>query len=164
MNFMVVSPGIVKLNERARRGGMDFQPSEQIRQAGLANVGSLFRSRVDAAPERLAITDLQQSLTYADLNQRVNRLANYLSGVGIRHGDRVALLARNCIAYLEVELACAKIGAIVAAQNWRLADRELSHCLNLVTPKIIIHDAALACQFGPLRVGHGQAFGIGSTL
>ena len=159
---MVVSPGIVKLKERAQRGGMDFQPSEQIRQAGLANVGSLFRSRVDAAPERLAITDLQQSLTYADLNQRVNRLANYLSGVGIRHGDRVALLARNCIAYLEVELACAKIGAIVAAQNWRLADRELSHCLNLVTPKIIIHDAALAASLDRLELVTDRRLALGA--
>ena len=45
------------------------------------------------------------------------------------------MLARNCAAWLEVELAAAKLGAIVAAQNWRLAPPELEHCLRLAEPR-----------------------------
>jgi fatty-acyl-CoA synthase len=143
---------------------MEFQPNKHIQQAGSAHVGRLFKSRAEAVPERIAVTDLQRSLTYTALNQRVNRLANHLCSDGILPGDRVALLARNCIEYIEVELACAKIGAIVAAQNWRLADRELAHCLNLVTPKIIIHEAELTANLDRLdllphaRLSFGEAY------
>ena len=48
------------------------------------------------------------------------------------------MLARNCAAWLEVELAAAKLGAIVAAQNWRLAAPELEHCLRLAEPRVLL--------------------------
>ncbi|MEM7023884.1 MAG: AMP-binding protein, partial [Pseudomonadota bacterium] len=70
--------------------------------------------------------------------QRVNRLAHVLAGEGVQRGDRVAILSRNCTAYLETELAAAKLGAMVAAQNWRLAAPELAHCIRLAEPAVLL--------------------------
>lgn len=111
-------------------------------QAGSTTVGALFTQRVRIQPHDIALVQDQRRLTFAQLNDRVNRLANGLIFHGLRRGDRVALLARNCMAYAEIELAAAKIGVIVAALNWRLADVELIHCIQLVDPALVISSAS----------------------
>ena len=112
--------------------------------AGCLTVGGLFRSCAIANPEGVAVIDGARKFTYAQLDSRSNRLANAMTRLGLGTGDRVAILAHNCAEYLDVELAAAKMGAIVAALNWRLGGRELAHCVNLVEPRIIIAQAELA--------------------
>ena len=104
-------------------------------------VGALFHSRAAANPDHLAIVDGDRVLTYAALEERSNRLGQALLDRGLEPGDRVCLLARNCAEYVEVELAAAKTGLIVAALNWRLSDPELRHCVELVEPKLLIAQA-----------------------
>jgi len=106
--------------------------------AARASVGALFRDRARACRSRTALIDGARQRTYAELDARSDRLAHALAARGVRRGDRVALLARNCLEYVEVELAGAKLGAITAALNWRLAGRELAHCINLVEPRVVI--------------------------
>ncbi|MEM7026547.1 MAG: AMP-binding protein, partial [Pseudomonadota bacterium] len=115
-----------------------FQPEPGPASAGRTTVGSLFRDRARVDGDALAVIEDERRLTYAELNQRVNRLAHVLAGEGVRRGDRVAILSRNCTAYLETELAAAKLGAIVAAQNWRLAAPELAHCMRLAEPRLLL--------------------------
>ena len=74
-------------------------------------------------------------LTYAGLNDRVNRLANGLARRGLQRGDRVCLLSKNRGDYLELILAAAKLGVILACQNWRQITTELRPCIGLVSPK-----------------------------
>lgn len=112
--------------------------SETCLAAGTTSVGGLFRQRVVIQPDAIAVVAGDQQLSYAALNARVNRVAHLLLGYGLKRGDRLALLARNCTAYLEIELAAAKIGVMVAAINWRLADVELQHCIELATPALLI--------------------------
>jgi fatty-acyl-CoA synthase len=111
-----------------------FRPEPRCLQAGGTTIGGLFaaRARIDAGA--LAVIEGERRLTFAELNGRVNRLAHVLARAGVRRGDRVGMLARNGTAWLELELAAAKLGAIVAAQNWRLAPSELLHCLRLAAP------------------------------
>jgi fatty-acyl-CoA synthase len=101
-----------------------------------STIGSLFRARVVLHPDAIALDDGARTVTYADLNERVNRLANGLTGLGVGRGDRVAVLSENRIEYLEAVLASAKIGSILACQNWRLAPPELQHCIQLVEPRV----------------------------
>ncbi len=122
------------------------------RDAGRASVGALFRNRARACRERTALIDGARSLTYRALDDRSERLAQALVARGVRRGERVALLARNCAEYVEIELACAKLGAIVAALNWRLADRELAHCINLVEPRVLIHQSEFAAGLDRLTL------------
>jgi fatty-acyl-CoA synthase len=98
----------------------------------------LFRARVRLSPGSIAFEDGIRTLTYAELGDRVNRTAQYLLKFGLQRGDRIAVLSENRLEYIEVELAAAKIGVIVACQNWRLAAPELQHCFDLVSPSLVI--------------------------
>ena len=103
-----------------------------------STVASLFASRAREAANARAVVEGEVSRTYGELCERVRRLAGHLRERGVRAGDRVAVLSRNRIEYLEVMLACGWIGAIVACQNWRLVERELALCLDLVEPALIV--------------------------
>ncbi len=124
-------------------------------RAACLTVGAMFLQQVGAHRQRIALQDQHRTLTYGELNQRVNRLANALAGLGVASGDRVAVLAENRIEYIELEMAAAKLGCILACQNWRQSDSELEHCIRLVSPKVVFcsgrHAATLA------RIDHGVA-------
>jgi fatty-acyl-CoA synthase len=94
------------------------------------------RARVH--PGRTAVDDGVRRLTYGELAGRTRRLAGALAARGVARGSRVAILSENRIEYLEVFLAAARVGAVVACQNWRLAPPELAHCLDLVDPACTI--------------------------
>ena len=122
--------------------------SDHIHQAGGSNVGRLFAAQAQRRPDSVALTCDGESLSYSQLNARVNRLANARLTRGMGHGDRVGLLAHNCARFIEVELAAAKIGAITASLNWRLAPVELRHCIELTDPKLIIAQADYQDRLG----------------
>ena len=115
-----------------------FAPSPEVCQAAATDVGRLFAVTAKRYADRTAVICEDEQLSYGELNRRVNRLAHVMLSRGIARGDRVALLARNCIPFLEVELATAKIGAITVSLNWRSSPEELQHCLGLTEPKLIV--------------------------
>src|SRR3990167_1354971 len=106
--------------------------------AGRSTVGSLFQSCVRRHRERCAVEAAGRALTYGELDARVNRAVEVLRASEVARGDRVAILSENRPEYLELELACAKLGAILACQNWRLAPPELRHCITLVSPTLLV--------------------------
>ncbi len=69
-------------------------------------------------------------LTYAELDRRVNRAAHALISLGLRPGERLAILSDNSARYLETYLAAAKLGVSVTPLNIRLGDPELDHIVN----------------------------------
>jgi fatty-acyl-CoA synthase len=115
-----------------------FRPEPWCLQAGGTTIGGLFAARARIDPGAVAVVEGDRRLTFAALNERVNRLVHVLAGAGIGRGDRIGILARNGAAWLELELAAAKLGAIVAAQNWRLAPPELRHCVRLAEPRAML--------------------------
>jgi acyl-CoA synthetase (AMP-forming)/AMP-acid ligase II len=125
-----------------------FRPDPLRLQAGQSTLGALFRARARIDPAAIALVEEDRRWSYAELNERVNRVAHVLAGEGVRRGDRIGLLSQNCAAYIEIELAAAKLGAIVAALNWRLAAPELAHCIRLAEPTVVLvaerHAEALA--------------------
>ena len=131
------------------------------RAAAALTVDAAFRERVLAHPERVALVQEQRRTTYRELHERVRRLCNALQQRGVGRGDRVAVLSENRCEYVEVLLAAAHLGAIVACQNWRLSAAELAHCLNLVAPRVVLvserHAALLASS--NVVVGSVIAFG-----
>jgi acyl-CoA synthetase (AMP-forming)/AMP-acid ligase II len=125
-----------------------FRPDPGPLQAGASSLGALFRARARIDPGAIALVEDDWRWTYAALNERVNRLAHVLAAQRVGRGERVAVLSQNCAAYIEIELAAAKLGAIVAALNWRLATPELAHCIRLAGPRVVMvaerHAEALA--------------------
>jgi len=108
-----------------------------VRAASHWGVHSLFAGVVHRAPRAAAI-DVDGAITaYAELADRVERVAGALERLGVVPGDRVAVLSENRPEFLTLLLACARAGAVLACQNWRLSASELSHCLGLVDARCL---------------------------
>jgi len=107
-------------------------------------IGDYLGRRTIYSPDELAIVDTSKTpelrLTYAQSNERANRLANWLRQAGVSKGDRVAMLALDGVEHLDMLFACGKLGAIHTALNWRLHWRELQQILADVTPSILLYD------------------------
>jgi long-chain acyl-CoA synthetase len=88
--------------------------------------------------DNVALRHGRRELTYVELDERTNRLANALLSVGVRPGARVAYLDRTAPEAAEVLFAAAKIGAVAVPLNWRLAPPELRTVLrDSQTPLLI---------------------------
>ena len=124
-----------------------------IRAAAALTVAGAFRMQVQLRGAAPALEQDGRVLSYRELDDRAGRLASVLAARGVAAGDRVAILAENCCEYVELFLAAARIGAIVACQNWRLADPELAHCLRLVTPALVIASARHAPRLARIDFG-----------
>ena len=77
------------------------------------NIGRIPAKYARLDPGREALIDVPNNrrITYGELDQRVRRLANALvDDLGLHKGDRVAVIAKNCIEYMEVYYACARVG------------------------------------------------------
>ncbi len=107
-------------------------------------VGELFRACAQIHSASTAIEYQGRQISYAQLLDRVQRATAMLASHGLRRGDRVALLSHNRPEYFEVELAAANLGVITACLNWRLSQRELAYCIELVSPKLVIAEGELA--------------------
>ena len=105
----------------------------------------LLRDRAALTPDHEALLELAtgRRFSYAELDARANRAAHLLrTAFGVRAGDRVAVLAHNSAAFVELFFAAGKLGAILVPLNWRLAAAELAYMLADCTPVL------LACGAG----------------
>jgi fatty-acyl-CoA synthase len=91
-------------------------------------------------PHKEAIVCGNRRWTYEEFSQRLNRFSNYLQGMGIVKGDRVAILHPNCHCFLEVYYAIALRGAAAVPLNYRLSAGELAVIMNDAGAKALIAD------------------------
>jgi len=104
------------------------------------NLGTLFTKSARTYPERAAIVYGDNSLTYREANERINRVANAFRSLGINKGQNVAILLHNCPEFLEVLFACFKAGIGTVPINFRLHPKECRY--------IIDHSEAVAVVLG----------------
>ena len=91
----------------------------------LLNFGQMLSVHARLSPGRIGARDLDRAMTFARWNERSCRLANALLGLGLRKGDRVAVLAYNCVEWCEIFAATAKAGLVALPINFRLTGREV---------------------------------------
>ena len=89
-------------------------------------------------PNKVALICGERSLTYAELNARARRVANALGTLGVKAGDRVAVMAHNSIELLEIACGLSKLSAIAVLLNYRLREREVAYILNDCQAKVAI--------------------------
>src|SRR5262245_42213334 len=77
-----------------------------------------------------ALTYADHTITFAELDARSNQVAHALPAAGIGRGDRVATFDKNVPEFFELLLGASKLGAVLAAVNWRLAPPEVAQILN----------------------------------
>lgn len=106
-------------------------------------IGFWLTKREALSGGKIALVDGDRTMTYAELNRRVNRLANGLKSLGVRHGDRVGILSYNRCEFLEALMAAAKLGAMVVPLNWRLTAAELAFILSDSGTGALFFDAGL---------------------
>jgi fatty-acyl-CoA synthase len=128
------------------------RPSDHLTQ-GFLGVYDLFSEQASKTPDALAVEMGPRQLSYGDLLGRVDQVAGLLRARGVSHGDRIAVVSENCIEYLELFMASARIGAIVACQNWRLSQPELQHCIDLVSPSLLVNSQRFTELAGALELG-----------
>jgi fatty-acyl-CoA synthase len=107
-----------------------------------------FQRWAEVAPGRTAIREVEtgRSLSYGRLSERGWRLYHGLAALGVRPGDRVALLARNGTPAFELLVACLRLGAAYMPLNWRLAGAELADIVTHGEPRVLVYDEASAEQ------------------
>ncbi|WP_156913880.1 AMP-binding protein [Brevibacterium album] len=113
-------------------------------------IAGLFR-HAHEVPDALALTDDRltadgspapdaQRLTYGELLERVKAAAGRLAQAGVERGDRVALVAGNCVEYPIITNAANYLGAIIVPVNFRLAAGEIAYILGHSDPKAVVVD------------------------
>jgi len=81
-------------------------------------------------PDKKALVSGDQSLTYTELEEESNRVANAFLDLGIQKYDRIAILAHNTIHHVLTWLGCCKAGAIYLAINYLLRGKDITYCIN----------------------------------
>ncbi|MCG6873689.1 MAG: AMP-binding protein [Betaproteobacteria bacterium] len=119
--------------------------------SALLNLGEAVGVHAQVTPEKIGARDSARSLTFRHWNERSCRLANALLGVGLQKGDRVAILAYNCIEWLELYVAIAKAGLIAVPINFRLLGPEIRYIVEHCAAKAIVAQDALVDRVEAIR-------------
>ena len=98
----------------------------------LLTVADAVATHARLRPHKIGARDSTRALTFAQWHDRAGRLARGLLGLGLVKGDRVALLAYNCVEWMELYVALARVGLVAVPINFRLTAPEIayiaSHC------------------------------------
>lgn len=101
-------------------------------------VADLLRRGRYHQPDRTALIFKDRHLSYAELDDECNRVANALLDLGIHKYDRVAILARNTLHHVLTWFGCAKAGAVYLAINYLLGPEEIAYCLQHSASRILV--------------------------
>lgn len=108
-----------------------------------------------AAAEALDYDDADgtvKTLTFGELGERSNQMARLLSARGLIRGDRLGFFLPNCVEFIDLFLACVKLGVIVVPINVLYREREISHIVSDAEPKAVVTTKELA-SFVPESTG-----------
>jgi 3-oxocholest-4-en-26-oate---CoA ligase len=104
------------------------------------NIADLAEHAIDAVPDRVALISGDEELTYAQLEEKANRLAHYLIGRGVQKDDKVGLYCRNRIEIVIAMLGIIKAGAILVNVNFRYVEGELRYLFDNSDMVALVHE------------------------
>src|SRR5690348_10876143 len=111
------------------------------------------RAAVNRSPEKQALREGERTLTYQQLVSRINRVSNAAtSDLGLRIGDRAAILSGNCLEYIEIMCGLSGVGIAVATPSPRLTAAEVKLICDDCGARVlfverVLHDAVRAITF-----------------
>ena len=108
-------------------------------------------------PDKPAIVYNDTTYTYAEFNDRVNKLAGALRQAGVSKGDRAAFMLPNIPQMLEGHFGPMRLGSVLVAINIRLSAREIAYILNHSGSKVLVFDSEFA---DTVRAMDGQIPGV----
>jgi fatty-acyl-CoA synthase len=108
------------------------------------DIGYIPRKHAQMHPDKTAIVFEDAPVTYGQLDAGINRCAHMLQAKGLKKGDRVCVLMLNCIEFLEIYFATARLGGVFVPLNWRLLGPELAYQINDCEARFLFfHDSFL---------------------
>ena len=120
------------------------------------NLADVLEAMADALPDRVAVFTRERSWTFAEVDDRATRLANHLTGLGIRPGDHVAVHATNRIEWVDALYGCLKARAVPININYKYLHDELAYLYDnadcvaaVIAPEFV--DAVRALDVPSLR-------------
>jgi 3-oxocholest-4-en-26-oate---CoA ligase len=108
------------------------------------NIADLAEHAIDAVPDRVALICGDEQLTYAQLEEKANRLAHYLIDQGVKKDDKVGLYCRNRIEIVIAMLGIVKAGAILVNVNYRYVEGELRYLFDNSDMVALVHERQYA--------------------
>ncbi len=114
-------------------------------------IGDIILREARIRNRKVAVIDGEKEYNYREINQRVNRLANALLGIGITKGDKIAFMGYNSHHFIEFYFAIAKIGSIAVPVNARFSGDEASYVLRNAEVTLLIYDKEMEATVQKIR-------------
>ena len=110
------------------------------------NIGLIPQKWARLTPQKEAVIDAEKNrrITFSELEDLVNQIANGLISIGLQKGDRVGILSKNSIEHLALFYACGRVGLVAQPMNWRLSASELVKIIGNGNPSVVIVDGDLS--------------------
>jgi acyl-CoA synthetase (AMP-forming)/AMP-acid ligase II len=119
----------------------------------LAHMGDTLALYAQLFPDKVGAADLERKMTFRLWYGRACRLANAFAGIGLAKGDRVCVLAYNCVEWLEVYAAAALAGVVVVPVNFRLTGPEIHYIVDNCDARALIVQDELVGVIESVRAG-----------
>ena len=108
------------------------------------NLGYLFDAAARLTPDAPAVFAGDRVLSFGELDERCDRMANALAGLGVRRGDRVGLMFTNDFRFLESLFGTMRLGAVAVPLNIRMGDEALTHVLRDAEVSAVVANQGMA--------------------
>ncbi|NUP25481.1 MAG: acyl-CoA synthetase [Nocardia sp.] len=105
------------------------------------NFADLFEHSVDAMPDRIALIEEGRRVTYRELEERANRLANHLAAQGVTRGTHIGFQMHNSIDTMQTLIACFKLAAVPVNINFRYGPDELAYLYDNADLEYLVYHA-----------------------
>ncbi|MFC9892759.1 acyl-CoA synthetase [Nocardia sp. NPDC127579] len=115
------------------------------------NIADLVEHAIDLMPDRVALVDDDREVTYAQLEERANKLAHYLLEHGVQQGDKVGLYSRNTIEAVIAMVAVFKARAVLINVNYRYVENELQYIFDNSDMVALIHERRYSDKVAAVR-------------
>lgn len=123
---------------------MTAQSTEQPYLARQQNWSNQLSRHALMQPEKTALRFLGHTTTWAELDERVTKLAGALQRRGVEFGDRILILMLNRTEFIESFLAANRLGAIAVPVNFRMTPPEIAFLVSDCSARVVVTEAVLA--------------------
>lgn len=105
------------------------------------NIGEILTNRSRLLGHKEGFVRGSNRISFKEMNERANAFAHYLQTIGLKTGDKLAILCKNNEHFVTAFFGAAKIGVISVSVNWRLQKNELLYILNHCDAKAVLFEA-----------------------
>jgi carnitine-CoA ligase len=117
----------------------------------MENIRTLFEQSAARTPRKTFFVFKDQEITYQDFISAAKKAANGLLSLGVRKGDRVAILLQNCVEFPYAWLAANMIGAVMVPVNSRFVEREIAYVIGHSGARILVTSDEYLDTIDPIR-------------